>query len=149
MWTSLCPLKTGPAAVRVFGYGFLGLGRGENDEGIEVHGGAGRAFIRKQGKEGTPVAEICRRAGTSQATHFNWKKRYGGLLPDEMCRRHRWAHNASRRRLRARSPSPLRMRNWRLELFTSDERQAGSGAVPGIAMTSCERHCRFQKHPPR
>ncbi|KTF05384.1 hypothetical protein MGSAQ_003120, partial [marine sediment metagenome] len=22
--------------------------------------------------------------GISQATYFNWKKRYGGLLPDEM-----------------------------------------------------------------
>lgn len=33
-----------------------------------------------------PVAEICRKAGISQATYFNWKKRYGGLLPDEMRR---------------------------------------------------------------
>ena len=47
---------------------------------------AQKAFILKQGKEGTPVAEICRKAGISQATYFNWKKRYGGLLPDEMRR---------------------------------------------------------------
>ncbi len=33
-----------------------------------------------------PVAEICRRAGISQATHFNWKKKYDGLLPKEMKR---------------------------------------------------------------
>ncbi len=33
---------------------------------------AQRAFIIKQGEEGTPVAEICRRAGISQATYFNW-----------------------------------------------------------------------------
>lgn len=31
-----------------------------------------------------PVAGICRKAGISQATCFNWKKKYGGLLPDEM-----------------------------------------------------------------
>jgi len=43
---------------------------------------AQKAFILKQGEEGTPVAEICRKAGISQATYFNWKKRYGGLLPD-------------------------------------------------------------------
>ncbi|WP_435171775.1 transposase, partial [Falsirhodobacter sp. 1013] len=43
---------------------------------------AQKAFILKQGKEGTLVAEICREA----ATDFNWKKRYGGLLPDEMRR---------------------------------------------------------------
>ena len=47
---------------------------------------AQKAFILKQGADGVPVAEICRRAGISQATYFNWKKRYGGLLPDEMRR---------------------------------------------------------------
>ena len=45
-----------------------------------------KAFILKQGEQGTPVAEICRKAGISQATCFNWKKKYGGLLPDEMRR---------------------------------------------------------------
>lgn len=45
---------------------------------------AQKAFIVKQGEEGTPVAEICRRAGISQATYFNWKKKYAGLMPSEM-----------------------------------------------------------------
>ena len=31
---------------------------------------AQKAFIIKQGKEGTPVAEICRKAGISQATYL-------------------------------------------------------------------------------
>jgi len=47
---------------------------------------AQKAFILKQGEEGMPVAEVCRKAGISQATYFNWKKRYSGLLPDEMRR---------------------------------------------------------------
>jgi putative transposase len=47
---------------------------------------AQKAFILKQGNEGVPVAEICRKAGISQATYFNWKKRYDGLLPTEMRR---------------------------------------------------------------
>ncbi|TCP39229.1 putative transposase [Rhodovulum marinum] len=47
---------------------------------------AQKAFILKQGEEGTPVAEICRKAGISQATSFAWKKKYAGLLPDEMRR---------------------------------------------------------------
>jgi hypothetical protein len=38
---------------------------------------AQKAFILRQGEEGTPVAEICRKAGISLATYFNWKKRYG------------------------------------------------------------------------
>ena len=32
------------------------------------------------------MADICRKAGISQATHFNWKKKYNGLLPNEMRR---------------------------------------------------------------
>lgn len=47
---------------------------------------AQKAFIIKQGESGIPVAEICRKAGISQATYFNWKKRYGGLMPSEMKR---------------------------------------------------------------
>ncbi len=45
---------------------------------------AQKAFIVKQGEEGTPVAELCRKAGISQATYFNWKKKYAGLMPSEM-----------------------------------------------------------------
>ncbi len=47
---------------------------------------AQKAFIIKQGEEKTPVAEICRQAGISQATYFNWKKKYAGLMPSEMRR---------------------------------------------------------------
>lgn len=47
---------------------------------------AQKAFILKQGADGMPVADICRRAGISQATYFNWKKKYEGLAPLEMRR---------------------------------------------------------------
>lgn len=47
---------------------------------------AQKAFILKQGADGVPVADICRKAGISQAIYFNWKKRYDGLLPTEMRR---------------------------------------------------------------
>ena len=45
---------------------------------------AQKAFILKQGADGTPMAEICCRAGISQATYFNWKNKYDGLLPSEI-----------------------------------------------------------------
>ena len=45
---------------------------------------AQKAFIIKQGEEGTPVAEICRKAGISQATYFNWKEKYAGMSPTDM-----------------------------------------------------------------
>jgi putative transposase len=47
---------------------------------------AQKAFILKQGTEGMPVADICRKAGISPATYFNWKRKYDGLLPTEMRR---------------------------------------------------------------
>ena len=47
---------------------------------------AQKASILKQGADGLPVADICRRAEISQATYFNWKKKYDGLLPTEMRR---------------------------------------------------------------
>ena len=47
---------------------------------------AQKAFILKQGDDGVPVAETYRKAGISQATYFNWRKKYAGLLPDGMHR---------------------------------------------------------------
>ena len=47
---------------------------------------AQKAFILKQAEDGVPVADVCRKAGISSATFFNWKKKYGGLLPSEMRR---------------------------------------------------------------
>jgi len=47
---------------------------------------AQKAFILKQGDSGVPISEICRKAGISDATYYNWKKKYAGLLPDEMRR---------------------------------------------------------------
>ena len=41
------------------------------------------AFVLRQGEEGTPVEEICRKTGISQATYYNWKKKYGGLMPSD------------------------------------------------------------------
>ena len=47
---------------------------------------AQKAFILKQGAEGMPVADICRKAGISQATYFNWKRKYEGMTPPEIRR---------------------------------------------------------------
>lgn len=47
---------------------------------------AQKAFIIKQGEDGSPVADVCRKAGINQATYFSWKKRYAGLMPSEMKR---------------------------------------------------------------
>ena len=44
------------------------------------------AFVLKQAEAGTPIGEVCRKAGISDATFYNWRKRYGGLMPSEVKR---------------------------------------------------------------
>ena len=44
------------------------------------------AFALQQAETGTPVEEVCRKMGISQATFFRWKKVYGGLMPSEVRR---------------------------------------------------------------
>lgn len=44
------------------------------------------AFVLRQAEEGTPVVEVCRKAGISEASFYNWRKKYGGLMPSEMKR---------------------------------------------------------------
>jgi putative transposase len=44
------------------------------------------AFVLRQAEEGTPIAEVCRKAGISEASFYAWRKKYGGLMPSEMKR---------------------------------------------------------------
>ncbi len=44
------------------------------------------AFVLKQAEAGVSVAEVCRKAGIAEATFYNWRKKYGGLMPSEMRR---------------------------------------------------------------
>jgi len=89
---------------------------------------AQKAFIIKQGEEGIPVAEICRKAGISPATYFNWKKKYAGLLPTDM------------KRLRELEDENSRLkRSWLIYLstkrccrtFSNESSEACSEANPG------------------
>ena len=44
------------------------------------------AFALRQAETGTRVAEVCRKMGISEATFYNWKKKYGGLGVSELRR---------------------------------------------------------------
>jgi putative transposase len=44
------------------------------------------AFILRQAEEGTRVEEVCPKAGIGEATYYNWRKKYGRLMPSEMKR---------------------------------------------------------------
>lgn len=43
-------------------------------------------FALRQAETGVRVAEICRKLGISEATFYNWKKKYGGLGVAELRR---------------------------------------------------------------
>ena len=36
--------------------------------------------------QGWGQVQVCRKAGISEATCYNWRKKYGGLMPSEMKR---------------------------------------------------------------
>ena len=44
------------------------------------------AFALRQAETGTWVSEVCGKMGISEATFYNWKKKYGGLGVSEVRR---------------------------------------------------------------
>jgi putative transposase len=84
-WTLIRSPKTGPFKARVFRDIFPWLEERKTMKASQFSD-AQKAFILKQGNDGVPVADICRKAGISQATYFNWKKKYDGMQPPEMRR---------------------------------------------------------------
>ena len=42
--------------------------------------------ILKEADAGTPVKEICRTHGISDATYYNWKSKYGGMSASDLKR---------------------------------------------------------------
>lgn len=64
------------------------------------------AFVLRQADEGTAIGEVCQpqtlrvsasKAGISEATFYNWRKKYAGLMPSEM-KRLKQLEEVSRRR---------------------------------------------------
>lgn len=44
------------------------------------------AFALRQGEAGTPVPDIVRKLGVSEATFYRWKKKFGGMGVAELRR---------------------------------------------------------------
>lgn len=44
------------------------------------------AYVLRQVEAGTPVADVCRSAGVSEATFYVWKKKYANLGVSELRR---------------------------------------------------------------
>jgi len=58
--------------------------------------------ILKQADAGVPVKDLCRQAGVSTATYYQWKSKYGGMEASELKRvRELEAENAKLKRMYA------------------------------------------------
>ena len=42
--------------------------------------------VLKEGEAGTPVSELCRKHGMSDATYYNWKSKYAGMTASDIKR---------------------------------------------------------------
>jgi putative transposase len=83
-----CSRFAGPIFARKFQFSGMsdsGRGRGRTIKRSKFSE-AQIAFILRQAEEGTAVGEVCRKAGISEATYYNWRKMYAGLTPSEMKR---------------------------------------------------------------
>ena len=101
------------------------------------------AFILRQAEEGTVVGEVCRKAGISEATFYNWRKKYHGLAPSEMS-----GCTSSRRRTAnsRRSWRSVALSGTRPTLTEAHWKKAGSlvqgwGAVHSRSITGVPRIC--------
>ena len=87
--------------------------------------------ILKQADAGMPVKDVCRQAGISVPTYYQWKSKYGGLEASDLKRvKELEAENARLKRLYA----DLALENAAMkDLITKNYRagsQARGGAVP-------------------
>jgi putative transposase len=56
-----------------------------SDEEVEVQRGAD-CVRAAAGESGTPVVDVCRQIGVSEATYYTWKKKYADLGVTELRR---------------------------------------------------------------
>ncbi len=42
------------------------------------------AFVLQQAEAGTPVPRVCRKTGVYEPIFYQWKQKYGGLMPSEV-----------------------------------------------------------------
>lgn len=87
--------------------------------------------ILKQGDAGVPVKDLCRQAGISSATYYQWKSKYGGMEASDLRRvRELEAENAKLKRIYAE----LALDNAAMKDLIAKNCRAGpearGGAVP-------------------
>ena len=59
------------------------------------------AFALQQAEQGTQVGEVTRKMGISEQTFYRWKKKFGGLMPSEVCKLRQLEEENARQRPRS------------------------------------------------
>lgn len=99
------------------------------------------AFALRQVETGNRVEEVCRQMGISQATFFNWKKKFGGLGVSELRRlRQLEEENSQLKKLVADLSLDKQMLQdvIKKSCETSEETRTGHvspGCIPGFGST--------------
>ena len=102
------------------------------------------AFALRQAETGTRVEEVCRQLGISQATFFNWKKKYSGLGVPELRRLHQLEEeNAQLKKLVADLSLDKQMLQDVIKKSCKASKETGTGrvspgCVPGIGPTGMQ-----------
>jgi putative transposase len=82
------------------------------------------AFALRQAETGTRVEEICRKMGITDATFYNWKKKYGALGVSEVRRLKQLVADLSLDK----------------EMLQDVIKKRGSSSISGECMTDVKRH---------
>lgn len=61
-------------------------GARRSNEEIEIQRRADRIYALRLAESGTPVVDVCRQIGVSEATYYTWKKKFGDLGVTELKR---------------------------------------------------------------
>ena len=88
-------------------------------------------FALRQAETGVKVGEVCRKMGISEATFYNWKKKYGGLGTSELRRlRELEAENQQLKKLVAdlSLDKPMRTMGPPLRRWSEKSPEAGQAA---------------------
>ena len=88
--------------------------------------------ILKQGDVGVPIKDLCRQAGISTATYYQWKSKYGGMEASDLRRvKELEAENAKLKRMYAEQALDIAAMKELIAKNCRAGAEARGGAVPG------------------
>lgn len=96
------------------GFGFIGRRRDEAEEVTEEQ----TVYALKQMDSGTGVAKLCRTMGVSEATFYNWRKKYAGMVVTEV-RELSMLREENRKLKQLPDDQTMRLRIWELSATRS------------------------------